>query len=65
VSLEDCVCSELEKESTIEHDRLSQCDRIQIHTEEVETKQVFINKEHNAVTCIVVTICYSDVLCVR
>jgi hypothetical protein len=33
-SLEDLVCSEIEEENTIEHCRLSQCDRTETHTEE-------------------------------
>jgi len=33
------VCSEIEDANTIEHGRLSQCDRTQIHTQEVQKKQ--------------------------
>jgi len=38
-SLEDAVCSEREDEKTIEHCRLSQCDRTQAHAEKVQRKQ--------------------------
>jgi hypothetical protein len=38
-SFEDSVCSEIGDHNTIEHYRLSQCDRTQVHTEEVQRKQ--------------------------
>ena len=48
-SLEDAVCSEIEDGNTIEHCRLSQCDRTQIHTEKVQRKQKF--KKKTLLTC--------------
>jgi hypothetical protein len=40
------VCSKLVDENTIEHYRLSQCVRTQIHTEEVERKQNFFQRTY-------------------
>jgi hypothetical protein len=39
LSLEDAVRADTEDEKTIEHWRLSQCDRTQAHTEELQSKQ--------------------------
>jgi len=38
-SLDEAVCSEIEDKETIEHYRLSQHDRKQAHTKEVQGKQ--------------------------
>jgi len=38
-SVEYVVCSEIKDENTTEHGKLSQYDRTQIHTEEVQKKQ--------------------------
>jgi hypothetical protein len=35
------VCSEIDDENTIEHFRLSHCDRTQEHTQDVQRKQRF------------------------
>jgi len=58
-SLEDIVCSEREDEKPIEHCRMSQCDRTQAHTAEVQRKQRVQTKFHIRVTRVnIMTILY-------
>jgi hypothetical protein len=59
-SLEVTVCSEREDEKPVEHCRLSQRDRTQAHTEEVQRQQRVQTKLHITVTRVnIMTILYS------
>jgi hypothetical protein len=54
--------SEVDNENTMEHSRLSQCDRTETHTEEVQKNKRFEHKPHYSNCIEVMTIIYSYVL---